>query len=209
MFQKSTLLFGRWVYMQSLYFKVSVPLSQWVRNQSTLIVAEHNGENLLQNTRHAVTAAKKLGGDISCIVAGSKCAGPAAEVAKIEGISKVIVAENAAYEGFLPENLSPLLLAAQNQFKFSHIIGGSSAFTRSLLPRVAAKLDVSPVSDVIEIKVIISIYLAELEVKNFRRRKVVSSSWYYCYALLKCRCCALSNFVGFVCHINFFVILEA
>merc|ERR1712012_752120 len=131
---------------------VSVPLSQWVRNQSTLIVAEHNGEKLLQNTRHAVTAAKKLGGDISCIVAGPKCAGPAAEVAKIEGISKVIVAENAAYEGFLPENLSPLLLSAQDQFKFSHIVGGSSAFTRSLLPRVAAKLDVSPISDIIGVK---------------------------------------------------------
>ena len=53
----------------------------------------------VQSTRHAVTAAKKIGGDISCIVAGPKCAGPAAEVAKIEGISKVIVAENAAYEG--------------------------------------------------------------------------------------------------------------
>ena len=89
------------LYRKHAYFsKVSVPLSQWIRNQSTLIVAEHNGENLLQNTRHAVTAAKKLGGDISCIVAGSKCAGPAAEVAKIEGISKVIVAENAAYEGY-------------------------------------------------------------------------------------------------------------
>jgi electron transfer flavoprotein alpha subunit len=131
---------------------VSVSLSQWARNQSTLIVAEHNGENLLQSTRHAVTAAKKIGGEISCIVAGPKCAGPAAEVAGIQGISKVIVAENAAYEGFLPENLSPLLLSAQNQFNFSHIIGGSSAFTKSLLPRVAAKLDVSPVSDVIEIK---------------------------------------------------------
>ena len=113
---------------------------------------------LLQNTRHAVTAAKKLGGDISCIVAGSKCAGPAAEVAKIDGLSKVIVAENAAYEGFLPENLSPLILAAQEQFKFGRILGGSSAFTKSLLPRVAAKLDVSPVSDVIEIKVITVIY---------------------------------------------------
>ena len=53
----------------------------------------------VQSTRHAVTAAKKIGGDISCIVAGPKCAGPAAEVAKIQGISKVIVAENAAYEG--------------------------------------------------------------------------------------------------------------
>ena len=121
--------------------------------QSTLIVAEHNGEKLLANTRHAVTAAKALGGDISCLVAGSKCSDVAAEVAKIDGVSKVIVAENAGYEGFLPENLTPLVLAAQDQFKFSHIVGGASAFTRSLLPRVAAKLDVSPVSDVIGIKV--------------------------------------------------------
>merc|ERR1711997_1339297 len=131
---------------------VANPLSQWARNQSTLIVAEHNGDNLLQTTRHAVTAAKQLGGDISCLVAGSKCAGAASELAKIDGITKVMVAENAAYEGFLPEKLTPLVLAAQDQFKFSHIIGGSSAFTRSLLPRVAAKLDVSPISDVIGIK---------------------------------------------------------
>lgn len=131
---------------------IATPLSQWARMQSTLVVAEHNGDKLLQNTRHAVTAAKSLGGDISCLVAGPKCGDVAAEVAKIEGVTKVIVAENAAYEGFLPENLTPLVLAAQDQFKFSHIVGGSSAFTRSLLPRVAAKLDVSPVSDVIGIK---------------------------------------------------------
>merc|ERR1712242_37845 len=131
---------------------VATPLTQWARNQSTLIVAEHNGENLLQTTRHAVTAAKKLGGEISCLVAGPKCAGAAAELAKIEGINKVMVAEHAAYEGFLAEKLTPLVLSAQEQFKFSHIIGGSSAFTRSLLPRVAAKLDVSPISDVIGIK---------------------------------------------------------
>jgi len=131
---------------------VAASLSQWARMQSTLVVAEHSGDKLLANTRHAITAAKQVGGDICCLVAGPKCAGAAAEVAKIEGVSKVIVAENAAFEGNLPENLTPLVLAAQDQFKFSHIVGGSSAFTRSLLPRVAAKLDVSPVSDVIGIK---------------------------------------------------------
>ncbi len=140
-----------------IIFKVAFPFSQWTRLNSTLVVAEHNGDKLLQNTRHAVTAAKKLGGDICCLVAGPKCASVAADVAKIEGISKVIVAENASYEGFLPEKLTPLVLAAQDQFKFSHIVGGASAFSRSLLPRVAAKLDVSPVSDVIEIKVLSAI----------------------------------------------------
>ena len=134
-------------------FQASGPLRQLLRNQSTLVVAEHTGDNLLQNTRHAITAAKQLGGDISCLVAGPKCAGAAAEVAKIEGVTKVIVAENAAFEGNLPENLDPVVRAAQDQFKFTHIVGGASAFTRGLLPRVAAKLDVSPVSDVIGIKV--------------------------------------------------------
>ena len=128
-------------------------MRQLLRNQSTLVVAEHNGDNLLQNTRHAITAAKQLGGDISCLVAGPKCAGAVAEVAGIEGVTKVIVAENAAFEGNLPENLDPVVRAAQDQFKFTHIVGGASAFTRGLLPRVAAKLDVSPVSDVIGIKV--------------------------------------------------------
>jgi hypothetical protein len=56
-------------------------------------------------------------------------------VAKVGGISKVLVAENAAYEGLLAERLTPLLLAAQAQFKFSHILAGSSAFSRSVLPR--------------------------------------------------------------------------
>jgi len=62
------------------------------------------------------------------------------------------VAEDAAFAGFLPEKLTPLLLASQDQFKFTHILAGASAFSRSLLPRVAAKLDVSPISDIIGIK---------------------------------------------------------
>lgn len=76
----------------------------------------------------------------------------AEEVTKIPGLSKVLVAENAVFDGFLPECLTPLIIASQKQFNFTHIVGGASAFTKSLLPRVAAKLDVSPISDVIAIK---------------------------------------------------------
>lgn len=71
---------------------------------------------------------------------------------KVEGVKKVLVADNAAFEGFLPERLTPLILASHKQFNFTHIIAGASAFGKGLLPRVAAKLDVSPVSDVIGIK---------------------------------------------------------
>jgi len=122
------------------------------RFQSTLIVAEHNNEKLNPATLHAVTAAKALGGDISCLVVGTSCGAVAKEVAAVGGISKILVAENAAYEGFLPEKLTPVLLASQEQFKFSHIIAASSAVSRGVLPRVAAKLDVSPISDIIGIK---------------------------------------------------------
>lgn len=122
------------------------------RLQSTLIVAEHNNEKLNPATLHAVTAAKALGGDVSCLVVGTSCGAVAKEVAAVGGISKILVAENAAYEGFLPEKLTPVLLASQDQFKFSHIIAASSAVSRGLLPRVAAKLDVSPISDIIGIK---------------------------------------------------------
>jgi len=122
------------------------------RLQSTLVFIEHDGKNLSAVSRHALTAAKKLGGEVSCIVIGPHCAGPAKEAAQLSGISKLLVAESADYDGLLPERLTPLLLAAQEQFKFSHIVAGASAVSRSVLPRVAAKLDVSPISDIIGIK---------------------------------------------------------
>merc|ERR1712235_37781 len=133
--------------------QVASPASQLYRCQSTLVLAEHNNDKLNPVTLHAITAAKQMGGEINCIVVGSKnCQNVAKEIAEVGGISKILVAENAAFEGFLPEKLSPVLLASQEQFKFTHIFAGASAFSRSLLPRVAAKLDVSPVSDIIGIK---------------------------------------------------------
>jgi electron transfer flavoprotein alpha subunit len=76
----------------------------------------------------------------------------AAEVSKAAGVGKVLVAEDQAFHGFTPESLTPLILATQKQFNFTHIVAGATAFGKALLPRVAAKLDVSPVSDIIAIK---------------------------------------------------------
>merc|ERR1712241_1251810 len=123
-----------------------------MRCQSTLVLVEHDGKKVLPATRHALSAAKKVGGEISCLVAGPEVGAVAAEVASIQGLSKVLVVENKDYGGFMPERLTPLLMAAQDQFKFSHIMAGASAFSRGLLPRLAAKLDVSPISDIIDVK---------------------------------------------------------
>ncbi|XP_033824263.1 electron transfer flavoprotein subunit alpha, mitochondrial [Periophthalmus magnuspinnatus] len=122
------------------------------RFQSTLVVAEHNNEKLTPITLNAITAAGKLGGEVSCLVAGTDCAKVAEELSKVQGVKKVLVAQHDCYKGGLPEELTPLVLATQKQFNFTHICAGASAFGKNLLPRVAAKLDVAPISDIIEIK---------------------------------------------------------
>lgn len=122
-----------------------------VRDASSLIIVEHNNAEVAPATLHSVTAAKQLGGDVTCLVAGTNC-GPAVEaISKIDGINKVLVAQHDAYKGFLPETLSPLILEAQNQFNFSHIMATATNFGKNLLPRLAAKLDVAPLSDITEI----------------------------------------------------------
>jgi len=135
--------------MRSALFR---PMCSFSRHGSTLVLAEHDNATLNPATLNAITAAKAVGGDITCLVAGTSCDAVAKEVAGLDGVSKVLVAENAAYAGFLPEKLTPLLLASQDQFKFTHIMAGASALSRGLLPRVAAKLDVSPISDIIGVK---------------------------------------------------------
>ncbi|XP_063053778.1 electron transfer flavoprotein subunit alpha, mitochondrial [Engraulis encrasicolus] len=122
------------------------------RFQSTLVIAEHNNDTLTPITLNTITAASKLGGEVACLVAGTNCAKVVEELSKVKGVGKVLVAQNDAYKGALPEELTPLVLATQQQFSFTHICAGASAFGKNLLPRVAAKLDVAPISDIIEIK---------------------------------------------------------
>ncbi|OAD59378.1 Electron transfer flavoprotein subunit alpha, mitochondrial [Eufriesea mexicana] len=122
------------------------------RYESTLVIAEHNNESLSPITCNTLSAAKKIGGDITVLVAGTKCDTVVQSINKVNGVTKVLVADNDAFKGFLPETLTPAILAIQNEHKFTHILTGATAFGKALLPRVAAKLDVSPVSDIIDIK---------------------------------------------------------
>ncbi|KAJ8038176.1 Electron transfer flavoprotein subunit alpha, mitochondrial [Holothuria leucospilota] len=123
-----------------------------LRNSSTLVVAEHTNDALTPITLNTVTAATKVGGDVSCLVAGTNCSKVVEELTKVPGVTKILVADNESFKGFLPEALTPLLVNAQKQFNFTHIAAGATAFGKSLLPRLAAKLDVSPISDIISIE---------------------------------------------------------
>ncbi|XP_020281164.1 electron transfer flavoprotein subunit alpha, mitochondrial [Pseudomyrmex gracilis] len=122
------------------------------RYESTLVIAEHNNENLLPITCNTLTAARKIGGDVTVLVAGTKCETAAKSACKAKGISKVLMADSDVFKGFTAESLTPLVIKLCNDHKFTHVLAGASAFGKALLPRIAAKLDVSPVSDIIDIK---------------------------------------------------------
>lgn len=98
------------------------------RNASNcLVLADHNGDSVNPATYSSISAAKQLGGEVTALVCGPDCSKVAGELAKAEGVGKLLIAQDDGYKGFLPEALSPLILAAQKQFGFTHIIGGASA----------------------------------------------------------------------------------
>ena len=115
-----------------------------------LLIAEHNNQSLKTETHKVVQAATAIGGDITVLVAGFNCGAAATEAAAINGVSKVLVADNAAYEHQLAENIA--LLVAELGKDFSHILSAATTTGKNFLPRVAALLDVAQISDVIAIE---------------------------------------------------------
>ena len=117
---------------------------------SILVIAEHDNASLKAATLNTLTAAKKLGGEIHVLVAGSGCAAVAQEAAQLDGVAKVHVADAAPYAEQLPENLASLVHA--NASGYSHILAPASTFGKNLLPRVAALLDVAQISDIVAVE---------------------------------------------------------
>src|SRR5690606_9248880 len=105
-------------------------------------------------TLNTVAAAQAIGGDIEVLVAGAGCGAVAEAAAKIAGVSKVLVADNAAYAAayanLLPENVS--LLIAEIGKGYSHILAPASTNGKNYLPRVAALLDVDQISEIISVE---------------------------------------------------------
>ena len=118
------------------------------RFNSTLVIAEHNDETLSPVTMNALSAAQKIGNDISVLVAGANSRAVAKSAAKLPNVKRVLVAEDAQLKNQLPERVTAAVLAAHEQFKFSHIVAGGTSWGRNVIPRAAAKLDVSPISDI-------------------------------------------------------------
>lgn len=117
---------------------------------SILVIAEHDNASLNAATLKTLAAAKQIGGDIHVLVAGAECQAVADEAAKAEGVSKVLLADNAAYGHFLAENLGELV--AELGKDYGHILAAATTTGKNFMPRVAALLDVAQISDIIAVE---------------------------------------------------------
>jgi electron transfer flavoprotein alpha subunit len=116
---------------------------------TTLVIAEHDNASIKGATLNTVTAAVKIGGDVHVLVAGAGCGAAAQAAAKIAGVAKVLVADDAAYAHQLPENMSKLIVGLAANY--SHVLAPATANGKNILPRVAALLDVEQISEIQEV----------------------------------------------------------
>jgi len=113
---------------------------------TALVIADHDGAHLKGGTGNAVTAAAKMGGDVHVLVAGSSAQAAAQAASKLAGVAKVLHVQAAHYDDGSPENYAALV--APMAKGYSHVVASASAFGKSVMPRVAALLDVAQVSEI-------------------------------------------------------------
>ena len=116
---------------------------------AVLVIAEHDQCSLKHATRATVSAALRLGGDVTVLVAGAQCRPVVDMVCGINGVAKVLIADHERYRHVLAEELAPLVVSIGRDY--THILAPATTYGKNLLPRVAALLDVAQLSDVIEI----------------------------------------------------------
>ena len=116
---------------------------------ATLLLAEVSNGHLSEITSRALTAALELGGPVDALIAGSNVAAAAAAAAGLAGIARVRVADSALYEHGLAEPLAALIVSLAGDY--SAIVAASTAYSKNVLPRVAALLDVMQVSDITKV----------------------------------------------------------
>ena len=116
---------------------------------STLVIAEHDNSNLKPSTLNTVAAANAIGGPVHLLVVGSSCQAVADECAAVEGVEKVLLADDAAYANQLAESTANLIKSVAGDY--SHILAPATTFGKNVLPRLSALLDVQQISEITEV----------------------------------------------------------
>jgi len=115
-----------------------------------LVISEHDNTALKPSTLNTVKAASEIGGDIDLLVVGSGCTAVAELAAKVPGVRKVLVADNAAYDHEIAENVAALVIELAPGY--THLLAPATTNGKNFMPRVAALLDVGQISDIIKVE---------------------------------------------------------
>ena len=116
---------------------------------SVLLIAEHDNKEVKPFTLNAITAAAQIDQDLHVLVIGHNANSVAKSLSQVTNVKKVIHVDNEIYENYLAENFTPVIV--KNSENYSHIVCSANTFGKNLMPRVAALLDVSQVSDIIKV----------------------------------------------------------
>ena len=116
---------------------------------TTLLIAEHDNNNISDSVRKAITAAKEIGETVDILVAGKDCNSVADEAAKISGVNKVLICDNEIYSKHLAEPYAELIFSLAGNY--NTFIAPAATTSKNYMPRVAALLDVPQVSDIISV----------------------------------------------------------
>ena len=116
---------------------------------SVLLIAEHNNKEVRPFTLNAITAASKIDQDLHVLVIGKDADNVSKSISEVPNVKKVIQVDNEIYENFLAENYTPVIIKQSENY--SHIVCSANTFGKNLMPRVAALLDTSQVSDIIKV----------------------------------------------------------
>jgi electron transfer flavoprotein alpha subunit len=120
-----------------------------IHAMTTLLFAEHDNKSLKDATNKALTAANELGADVHILVAGRGCRAVAEAAARLDGVKKVLVADDIAYEHMLAEPLAALVVSLATGY--DAIMAAATTTGKNFMPRVAALLDVMQVSDIVKV----------------------------------------------------------
>jgi Electron transfer flavoprotein, alpha subunit len=116
---------------------------------SILVLAEHNNVDIKSSTLNTISAASQISGKIDVLVTGYQCEELAKKISKCEKVSKVIFVDNEMLQNPIAENIEPIVLSVAENY--SHIMAPATTFGKNIFPRIAVKLDLAQVSDVIKI----------------------------------------------------------
>ncbi len=114
-----------------------------------LIIAEHDNQRLKPSTAQVIAAAKKLSDNIQLLVLGYQCGSVAEAASHLAGVEQVYLADAQCYQHFIAEQLTPLIVKMASEYDV--IMASASTFGKNFMPRVAAKLNVAQISDIIAV----------------------------------------------------------